>query len=193
MHSYHLGAAGRRIARGWPRALVAVLGLGGCGLASGCARDVLVAHPAVRFTEPRGAVLFVLVGGAAVRARFGEARRTSPVVCAATRALLDVRRRGRGRRYVLRQFASRPGFARVQLHDKAGRLLARGRLCVFPTLRPLHRSILGGYTIGVPPGAMRRLRTGRPVALYQSYRPWNPPAEAYWQHVAWVLYLDPRQ
>lgn len=185
--------SGAWIAAGRAWAALTVLSFCAGAGSSGCAADVEVARPAVRFTQPRGAVLYLVSGDGAVRVRFGGTKRASPVVCEATRALLDVRRRGAGRRYVLLQFASRPGFARAQLHDVTGRILARGRFCIFPTLKSHRRKILQGYTVGIPPAAMRLLRAGRPVALYQSYRPQDPPPEAYWQHVAWVLYLDPRR
>jgi hypothetical protein len=129
-----------------------------------------------------------------MRAAFDGQKRNPPVMCEQAPAVVDVSAEGESLRHTLRAFARRPGAARVQLHGPDGKLWSKGRLCIFPTLEATHqqRLLARGYTIEIPPEVVRRLREGRPVAVYQSYLPADPKGPN-WHHLAWVLYLDPRQ
>ncbi len=155
--------------------------------------NVVNTNPAVRFTRPPGAVLYLEHGGGVARAVFNGQKRSAPVLCEAAPAVVDVSARGASLRHTLRVFAQRPGAARVQLHGPDGALWSKGRLCIFPTLEAAHPGrIMGGYTIEIPARVIQRLRAGHPVAMYQSYLPAKPKGPR-WQHLAWVLYLDPRR
>ncbi len=165
-----------------------VLALGG----SGCTGpEVINPNPSVTFTRPRGAVMYLRAGRSVTRARFDGQKRMPPVVCEETNVLVDVTRRGPSREATLHTLAALPGHARVQLHDSKGKLLAHGLFCVFPTLKAKDPAMRNGYVVELPPRVIRRLASGRTAALYQSYLPAGVEGKR-WQHVAWVLYLDPR-
>jgi hypothetical protein len=165
---------------------VSVVGgvLGACG-----AGNVLRKEPNVKFMRPRGAVLFARVNGAVVRLRFNARKRVAPFVCGATEATVHTAESSTSLLYSLKLMAQQSGFTRVQLHDVDGKLLARGTFCIFPTLKTPTKSILKGYEIELPPKVMKRLRSGKAVAVFQDYAPLEG-AKPGWNHLAWVLYLE---
>lgn len=175
-----------------PRTLsLAVVLVGLVGVAACHSAEVINPTPSVTFTRPAGAVMYVRGGGGVTRAQFNGRKRVPPVLCEETNVLVDVNIKGASREHTLRSLASRPGFARVQLHGPDGKLLAKGRFCVFPTLKSVDRTVLSGYSVEIPAVVIRRLARGRTAAIYQSYLP-KGAKDVRWQHVAWVLYLDPR-
>ncbi len=165
-------------------ALLGAAGSWACG-----PTNILRQDPEVRFTRPRQAVLFVKASMGVLRVRFDGQRRLAPFTCKATQALVHTAESSTSLLYSLRLMSQRPGFARVQLMDVDGKLLARGTFCIFPTLKTRSRSILRRYEIQLPPGVMARLRSGKPVAVFQDYIPFDQVKPG-WRHLAWVLYLE---
>lgn len=164
--------------------LTAGVMLGACG-----PRNIVRPEPSVRFVRPQGAVLFVRAGGGVVRLKFGGKKRLAPFTCAATQARVHTAESTVSLLYSLKLMSQQSGFARVQLMDVNGKLLARGTFCIFPTLKTPNKPILRNYDIELPPKVMKRLRAGKPVAVFQDYRPFEH-AKPGWNHLAWVLYLE---
>lgn len=168
-------------------AIVAVHGLA----LSACASPlVLQGRPAVRFVEPPGAVLYVQSEGGALRAAFDGRMRNPPVVCKENLAQVNTARKGASLRHTLAQFARERGSAAVQLHGADGKILGKGRLCIFPLLRTADPEVVKGYLIRVPLEVFERTRQGKPAVVYQAYAPESPDAPG-WQHIAWVLWFAP--
>ena len=93
-------------------------------------------------------------------------------------------------RHTLKLLSLHDGTARAQFHDVSGRLLGRGSLCVFPTVKTANRSILNHYTISLPARAMARLRAGKHTVVFETYRPFEGGRPDL-NHIAWVLTLEP--
>lgn len=165
--------------------ILAVLGVTGC-----TSENVVNPLPALRFVVPRGATLFVSSSGGTVRTVFDGRLRNPPVLCETTQAQLDTSKPGPSLRHTLKLFATRPGHARVQFHDPRGKLIGQGYFCIFPTLKTENAAIKRLYTVEVPPKVLDQVKQGRPVAVFQGYRPITAES-AKWVHIAWVLYLDP--
>jgi len=158
--------------------------LGACG-----PRNILRPEPEVRFMRPQAAVLFMRSGSDVLRIRFDGKKRLAPFTCVANQARVHTAESTVSLLYSLKLMSQQSGFARVQLHDVDGKLLARGTFCIFPTLTTPTKSILRQYEIELPPKVMKRLRSGKAVAVFQDYVPFEQP-KAGWNHLAWVLYLE---
>lgn len=164
--------------------LLAGVVLGGCG-----PRNILRPEPDVRFVRPPAAVLFIRSDDGVLRIRFDGKQRVAPFTCSATEARVHTAESSTSLLYSLKLMSQQSGFSRVQLHDVNGKLLARGTFCIFPTLKTPSKPILHHYDIELPPKVMQRLRSGKAVAVFQDYVPFES-AKAGWNHLAWVLYLE---
>lgn len=164
--------------------MLAGLVLGACGPG-----NIVRPEPEVRFLRPRAAVLFVRSGGVVRRILFNGKQNLAPFLCSATQARVHTAEASTSLLYSLKLMSQMSGFARVQLHDVNGKLLARGTFCIFPTLKTPTKSILRHYEIELPPKVMKRLRSGKAVAVFQDYAPFEG-AKPGWKHLAWVLYLE---
>lgn len=173
----------RTVMNATPLVLVAGLVLGACGPG-----NIVRPEPEVRFMRPRAAVIFVRVGGGVVRIRFDGKQRLAPFTCSATTARVHTAESTTSLLYSLKLMSQQSGSKRVQLHDVDGKLLARGSFCIFPTLKTPTKAILHHYEIELPPQVMKRLRSGKAVAVFQDYVPFEK-AKPGWRHLAWVLYL----
>lgn len=158
--------------------------LGACGTG-----NVIRPEPSVKFMRPKGAVLFARVSGDVVRLRFNAEKRVAPFVCDVSEATVHTAEASTSLLFSLKLMSRQSGFTRVQLHDVDGTLLARGTFCIFPTLKTRNKSILRHYEIELPPKVMKRLRSGKAVAVFQDYAPLES-ARPGWMHLAWVLYLE---
>lgn len=176
--------AHKRIVINATLALVAGLVLCACGPG-----NIVRSEPQVRFTRPRAAVLFVRADGVVARIRFDGKLRLAPFTCAATAARVHTAESTSSLMYSLKLMSQQPGSKRVQLHDVDGKVIARGTFCIFPTLKTPTKAILHHYDIELPPQVMKRLRSGKPVAVFQDYVPFEI-AKPGWNHLAWVLYLE---
>lgn len=157
----------------------------------GCASPhVLQGRPAVRFTEPAGAVMFIQSEGGVLRAVFDGRQRNPPVVCEENLAQVNTAKKGASLSHTLAQFARHRGSATVQLLGSDGKILGKGRLCIFPLLRTKDADALKGYLIQVPLEVFRRTRKGKPAVVFQAYAPELPDGPG-WQHIAWVLWFAP--
>ncbi len=169
-----------------PGVLVLLVGLAlsACGPS-----NIVRKEPDIRFVRPEAAVLFVRAGGGVVRIRFNGKRRLAPFTCSATDARVHTAESSVSLLHSLKLMSQQSGFARVQLMDENGKLLARGTFCIFPTLKTPTKSILRKYEVELPPKVMKRLRSGKAVAVFQDYVPFEG-AKPGWNHLAWVLYLE---
>lgn len=158
--------------------------LGACGPG-----NILRPQPAVKFVRPLDAVIYLRAGGGVVRIRFDAKQRVAPFVCEPSLATVHTAESSTSLLYSLRLMSQQEGFKRVQMHDVNGKLLARGTFCIFPTLQTPNKSILREYRIELPPLVMQRLRSGKAVAVFQDYTPFEN-ARPGWKHLAWVLYLE---
>lgn len=159
-------------------------GLGACGPS-----NIVRPEPVVRFVRPSGAVLYIRSGSGVVRLRFNNQKRLAPFTCSATSARVHTAESSVSLLYSLKLLSQQSGFSRVQLHDVDGKLLARGTFCIFPTLKTRTKTILRQYEIQLPPKVMKRLRSGKAVAVFEDYQPFERPKRG-WNHLAWVLYLE---
>lgn len=172
------------------------LGLGGLlaplwATLSGCGSPLVVnANPAVRFTEPQGAVMYIKVGGGTLRAVFDGRVRGAPVMCSENLAQLDTSQTGPSLRHTLVGLARGRGSAPVQLHAPDGTLLGRGHACIFPLLRTSDLEVQKSYVIQVPLGIFRQTKRGLPAVVYQAYSPEGADGPR-WKHVAWVIWWAP--
>ncbi|MFH2011051.1 MAG: hypothetical protein ABI333_30910 [bacterium] len=153
-------------------------------------QGVVRSNPQVKFVAPAGVYMFLKQDGGVIRVRFGNKLRLSPVGCDATAAILHTAESSPSLRHTLMMMSRRDGYGKVQLHEPGGKILGRGSLCVFPTLKTPTKSILHHYTIEIPASVLRRLKSGKQAALFETYRP-EGEAKPGWNHIAWVLYLHP--
>lgn len=165
--------------------LLGALSLGACA-----SPLVLSDNPAVRFTEPKGAVLYVRAGRGALRAPFNGKLRTAPVMCEENLAQVDTAKGGPSLRVTLTAFASRPGSAPIQIHGPDGKLLGKGRLCIFPLLRTPDLEVKKSYTIQVPLRVFQQTKQGLPAVIYEAYTPEASDGPG-WKHIAWVIWFAP--
>lgn len=160
-------------------------------LVTACSSPLVIQpRPAVRFVEPQGAVLFIKSEGGVLRAKFDGKLRNPPLVCKENLAQVATNRRSGSLRHTLAGFARSRGHARVQLHAADGKILGKGRLCIFPLLRTRDEEVKKGYVIRVPLALFERTRQGKPAMVFQTYAPENPDAPG-WLHVAWILWFAP--
>lgn len=151
---------------------------------------VAVARPMVTFLGPSGASMFLVGGHGALKVTFTGQVGLSPFVCSSHPWLVDVGGDAASVRDLMRRFSARRGGKRVMLYDRSGRLVAKGRLCIFPTYKTNAKAIKRHYRIRVPGKALAALKRKKgPVALFETYPPPHPKGKMV--HVAWAMYLEP--
>lgn len=163
-----------------------------CGLIhEGCAGDRFVLPPPmVRFTRPANAVLYLEGAGTVVRIHFNGKPRLAPVYCREQGHMYPTRKMNASVEYTLQRIAAGPGHRPFRLFDARGRLMAHGRLCIFPTRKTLDQHIKQGYTIHIAAEALTRVRAGQTAVGFQDYKPVIQAPKG-WRHLAWVLSLSP--
>jgi hypothetical protein len=159
---------------------------GGCSPAG-----VVRKHPVVSLQQPKGAVLYVSKGSKVVRIPFDGNTILAPFVCKANPVVIDMRSPKEKKRSTFKWLAAKPGSRRVSIADASGKVLLRGRMCIFPTYETPTMSILSGYTIRIPVAKLQRRPRGKPAFVFQAYRAAHRKNK-HLKHLGWILWLAPR-
>ena len=174
---------------GWVLAAGWVFAAGLFGAA--CISDhVAKPHPAMYFQAPKGGAILIGGSGKAGRIVMDGKPRLAPFVCDSDPMLFDVSAPEASIKEGMKNLAFSQGSRRVYLTDEKGDVIAKGRMCIFPTFKTKDKDTLRGYEFDIPMKKLKSRPQGRAGVVFQTYTPrGNAPKSS--KHVAWVLYLEP--
>ncbi len=166
---------------------------------TGCTPDFVVkTHPVVYFSASNGrtgkqihehTALMIQGSRKAGRIALDGKPRLTPFRCSTEPMAIDMSGHKPSVERRIRNLAYAKGSRRVFLLDKDGDLIARGRMCIFPTFETEDQEILRGYDVSIPVAQILKRPKGRGGLVFQSYRPLGN-TDSSLKHIAWVLSLD---
>lgn len=165
----------------------------------GCTPDYVVkTHPVVYFAisndstenQAYGETVLIIRGSRkAERIALDGKPRLTPFTCSTDPVIIDMSGHKESVERRIRNLAFQKGNRRVFLANENGDLIARGRMCIFPTFETQDLDLLGGYEVSIPIARILKRRGGRRGLIFQSYRPLGSTNPSL-RHIAWVLLLD---
>lgn len=171
--------------------LALAVGICASAVSAGCGKvKVLRSMPKVAFERPRGAVMYLSVGGQTLRVRFDGKARVFPLVCEARPWLVNPAGPPQSVKHTMAQVSRSRGYVKARLFSKEGKLLLWGRLCIFPTFDTRFKKILKKYTVRIPVKKLLKRPPGATAVLFQTYPPIRTRFPGH-KHVAWVLFIAP--